>query len=108
LARVWLAGITTVFKYQSEEGMAFASWTCMSWPQQVSLPSPALVQSASVPHFAQRYLLPNWLATLRPPENRVDYCFCSMGWPQQVMVPVPPLVIIISAPHLVQRYLLPT
>jgi hypothetical protein len=36
----------------------------------VTLPSPALVHSASVPHFWQRYLLPNWFATLLPPAKR--------------------------------------
>jgi len=53
-----------------------ASCTSISWSQQVSLPSPALVQSASVPHFPQRYLLPSWLATLIPPvPNRVVLFF---------------------------------
>jgi len=53
-----------------------ASCTSISCSQQVSPPSPALVQSASVPHFPQRYLLPSWLATLIPPvPNRVVLFF---------------------------------
>jgi hypothetical protein len=52
-----------------------ASCGFISWPQQVSLPSPALVHSASVPHFSQRYLLPSWLATFRPPANGVILLF---------------------------------
>ena len=85
-----------------------ASCTSIGLPSQVSSPSPALVHRASVPQTLQRYLLPSWLATFRPPANGVVYCFSSIGWPQHVIVPLPPLVIIISAPHLVQRYLLPT
>jgi hypothetical protein len=73
-------------------------WTSISWPQQVILPSPALVHSISVPHFGQRYLLPSWLAI---------YFFSSMGLPQQWTVPSPARVTMNSAPHLVQQYFLP-
>jgi len=44
---------------QSDEGKGLGSWTSISFPQQLGLPSPALVQSISVPHTEQRYLFPS-------------------------------------------------
>jgi hypothetical protein len=46
-------------QYQSEEGKGLGSWAVISFPQQVTVPSLALVQSTSVPQTSQRYRLPN-------------------------------------------------
>jgi hypothetical protein len=73
-------------------------------------PVPALVHKTSVPHFAQRYLLPNELATVICLLKNIEsgYFLISMGSLQHFTVPVPPLVTMNSAPHFTQRYLLPT
>ena len=41
----------------------------IGWPQQVSLPSPALVTMNSELHFSQKYLLPTSFANLTPPST---------------------------------------
>jgi hypothetical protein len=76
--------------------------------QQVIEPSPALVQSTSVPHVSHLKRFPSWFAilSLRQAQS-AGYFFCSIGWPQHVTWPLPPLVTINSDPHLVQMYFLP-
>jgi hypothetical protein len=59
--------------------MGLASCTFISSPQQTSCPSPALVQSASVPHFAQRYLFPNWLAIINLPQTVLLFDFHGLA-----------------------------
>lgn len=48
-------------KYQSDEGTGLGSWTCISFSQQVGVPSPAFVHRISVLQTSQRYLFPSWL-----------------------------------------------
>ena len=46
---------------QSDEGKGLGSCTSISLSQQTTLPSPAFVQSISVPQTEHRYLFPSWL-----------------------------------------------
>jgi hypothetical protein len=66
--------------HQSEEGSGFGSSRFISSPQQVKVPSPALVQRTSVPHFSHLYLFPSWLIDSNSFQvAAVHYCFISMG-----------------------------
>jgi hypothetical protein len=76
---------------------------CISFSQQMRVPSPAFVERASVPQTSHLYRFPSLLGIVKPP-----YFLISMGWLQQVTVPFPPRVIITSAPHLAHMYLFPT
>lgn len=53
-------------KYQSDEGTGLGSWTCISFSQQVGVPSPAFVHRISVLQTSQRYLFPSWLTCHLP------------------------------------------
>jgi len=46
---------------QSDDGMVFGSWTVISLSQQVSVPSPAFVERASVPQTSHLYRFPSLL-----------------------------------------------
>lgn len=73
-------------------------------------PSPALVQSTSIPSSSQTYRLPNWFATVRsffcPPKmggQLIESYFWVIGWAQHERSPGPALVTMNSEPQLLQE-----
>lgn len=79
--------------------MGFGSWIVISFSQHSRLPSPAFVQSASVPQVAQRYLFPSLLIELHSLLRPEAYFFSSTGFPQHLILPSPPRVTMNSAPQ---------
>jgi hypothetical protein len=51
--------------HQSDEGIVFGSWMVISLSQQVRVPSPGFVESASVPQTSQRYRFPSLLGMVQ-------------------------------------------
>lgn len=49
---------------QSDEGKGRGSWTFISFSQQTKVPSPALVQSTSVPQTSHLYRFPSLLMAI--------------------------------------------